>query len=186
VNALWQTPVVVALVLAWLAQPPRSLGEAAQKEALRRSATPRSTALLSNLGQPPEIPLSAMVQAAQTAGGAAGADQKKDETGKEKEETKKDETWWRNRITAAREALAQSERNVQALDSRINALQRDVVNLDNPVQRNKARQELQTAMADQEQARRAVEASRQAIVSIQDEARRDGVPPGWVRFEQSF
>ena len=39
-NAFWQSPLIVVVVLAWLAGPPRSLAEAAQREALRRQATP--------------------------------------------------------------------------------------------------------------------------------------------------
>jgi hypothetical protein len=52
----WQAPAVVLSLLAWLTSPPSGLADVAQREALRRQATPRSVASLTNLGLPQEPP----------------------------------------------------------------------------------------------------------------------------------
>ena len=50
-SSLWSTPTIVLWLLTWLAAPPSSLGEAALKESIRRQATTKSTATLTNLGR---------------------------------------------------------------------------------------------------------------------------------------
>lgn len=179
-NALWQSPVVILALTAWLAAPPKTLGEAAQKEAMRRKATPISKATLSNLGQPREIPINAMSSPTPP---PAGDPAKPDETSKPADgrEVKKDETWWRKRINEATQAVDRSRLLADALQSKINALQKDVVNLDSQARRNKAREDLTRALADLESARKQIEADQQAIDNIREEARKENVPAGWVR-----
>ncbi len=60
-SALWQTPAVVVMILSWLASPPAGLGEVAQREALRRAATAKATATLTNFGQSADEPPPAAV-----------------------------------------------------------------------------------------------------------------------------
>jgi hypothetical protein len=68
-----------------------------------------------------------------------------------------------------------------ALQSRINALQTDVIFTDDPAQQAVLRQELGRALGELERMQEQVEADRQEIADIQEEARRQRVPPGWVR-----
>jgi hypothetical protein len=166
VNALFQSPIVIVVLTSWLAAPPKTLAEAAHKEALRRKATPVSRTTLSNIGQPREIPAAAAVPPP-AAGDAA--------------KPKKDEQWWRKRVTEATQALDRSRVLADALQSKINALQRDVVNIDNPVWRNKAKEDLTRSLAELEKARKQIEADQLAIDNIRDEARKENVPAGWVR-----
>jgi hypothetical protein len=60
-SSLWSTPTIVLWLLTWLAAPPSSLGEAALKESIRRQATTKSTATLTNLGREQEPPPAAAV-----------------------------------------------------------------------------------------------------------------------------
>lgn len=177
-----QNPFVVLAVIAWLNSPSHSLGEAAEKEAFRRHMMPRSQASLTNIGQPAEIPatfdavppISAAGTDSKPAGTKADA---KDPQGGEKH----DEAWWRRRIDTARKAVERDQRAADAVQTRVNALQRDVVNVDSPAQQAAVRKELLKALAELDNAKKMVEDGREAIRAIQEEARRLDVPAGWIR-----
>ena len=179
-STLWQNPIVVVVMLAWLAAPSRSLSDVSQREAVRRRMTTKSSVVLSNIGQPLEIPLvgastpppaqAAAAAAATPAGATAG-----------KPEAKKDEAYWKARMTDARQAVDRSQAEAERLQSRINVLQREVVNEDNPMKQGQHREALQLAMKQLEQTKLQVESGRQAVEAVQEEARRASVPAGWVR-----
>ena len=88
---------------------------------------------------------------------------------------------WRKRITAARDALSRAQVFAEALQSRINALSTDFVNRDDPAQRNAIAGERQKALAEIDRVKQEIVDHQKAISAIQDEARRAGVPAGWVR-----
>lgn len=92
-----------------------------------------------------------------------------------------DEAQWRARITAAREALDRSTSFVGALQSQINGLTQEFVNRDDPAQRSQIEQRRVKAVAELDRTQREVEANRKAITAIEDEARKAGVPAGWLR-----
>ena len=93
----------------------------------------------------------------------------------------KDEAYWRTRISAARSALERSRIFADALQSRINALNTDFVNRDDPAQRAQIGLERQRALAELDRIRLEMAAQEQEIAAIEEEARRAGVPPGWLR-----
>jgi hypothetical protein len=171
-NAWWQSPLMVIAVLSWLAAPPKSISEAAEREALRRQLTPKSRAFLTNAGQPPEIPMGAPVVASPPDEPPAGVPAAG---------PVKDEKWWRTRVEAANEMLKRDQDAAEALQGRINVLQRDVVNVDDPVRQAALRAELQKTLEELNRARKLVDDDRTAIADIQEEARRQNVPPGWIR-----
>jgi len=193
VTTLWQVPAVVLMVLAWLASPPTSLADAAQREALRRMLTPKSSSALTNLGWPQEPPPAVVttppveeppvkeppdetVPPPATAGAAATQ-----APAPAPASPRRDEKYWRERITEARSALEQDQVLADAMQSRINALQTDVVNRDDPAQQAQLRQQLARALAELERLNKQIEADKKAIATIEEEARRLGVPPGWLR-----
>lgn len=172
------TPFVVMAILSWLAAPAHSLNEVAQKEAFRRQLLPKAKVSVSGTGVPRD-----MVAPSQTAAPAAGqpAAAAANAPANPAAEHKNDEAWWRKRLADARVALDRDQTSVAAVQGKINALQRDVVNVDNPVQQGKLRDQLKTALAELETAKAQVANDQSAIVAIQDEARRMDVPAGWVR-----
>lgn len=93
----------------------------------------------------------------------------------------RDQVYWSGRITAARTALERSRMFAEALQSRINALKTDFVNRDDPAQRAKIDTDLKSALAELDRVRSEIEAQQKEIVAIEDEARRAGVPSGWLR-----
>lgn len=186
-----QNPIVVLAVLAWLGAPSHSLSEVAQKEAFRRQVMPKSRASLTNIGGPVEVPATFGAPTPAAGGAAAGPkgadatkDPKdpKDKDPKDKDNEPHDEAWWRKRIDTARQAVDRDQRSADALQTRINALQGDVVNRDSPAQQASLRKELLKALAELDNAKKMVEDDRAAIKGIQEDARRLDVPAGWVRF----
>ena len=57
----------------------------------------------------------------------------------------------------------------------------DFVNRDDPVQRNKIESDRQKAIDELERLKKNIEQDRREIDDLEEEARRAGVPPGWLR-----
>jgi len=181
--AVLSTPFVAA------AQTP-SLGEVAKKEAERRKALPPAGKVYTNKDLPPSaqkpatpstaagtettIPLDPV--AAATGDQAAAA---KSGDGKAKEE--KNEAWWRERITTAREELRRKEMFAEALQTRINSLTRDFTSRDNPAQRSEIGRDRADALAELARLKTEVQQGKQEIADIEEAARKASVPPGWLR-----
>jgi len=91
------------------------------------------------------------------------------------------EAEWRKRVTSARDALTRSQMFAEALQTRINSLSTDFVNRDDPVQRDQIAAERQKTVAELDRVRREIQDQQKAITAIQEEARKAGVPAGWVR-----
>ena len=92
-----------------------------------------------------------------------------------------DEASWRKRVTDARDTLSRAQIFAEALQSRINALSTDFVNRDDPAQRNTIAAERQKALAELDRVKQDIQTQQKAIAAVQDEARKAGVPAGWVR-----
>ena len=93
----------------------------------------------------------------------------------------KTEVEWRQKVTAAREALSPAPSFAEALQSRTNALPTDFVTRDDPAQREVVAAERQKALAEFDRVRKEIQQYQKEISGIQDEARRAGAPAGWVR-----
>ena len=157
------------------AQP---LAEVARREAARRKALRTEARVYTNrdlgpgairpavLGQPAAV----AAEAAETPPAAA-----------EPQGEVKDEKFWRDRVTQVREAMARAEILRSALEARINALQTDFVNRDDPAQKAVIAQDRQKAIDELARNNADIERFKKEITDIQDEARKAGVPPGWVR-----
>lgn len=92
-----------------------------------------------------------------------------------------DQAFWSGRISTARTALDRSRMFAEALQSRINALTTDFVNRDDPAQRAVIETDRKSALAELERVRAEIEKQQKDIAAIEDEARRAGVPSGWLR-----
>jgi hypothetical protein len=170
-SCLWQAPAVF-VVFTWLSLPPGTLGNAGRQEALRRSMMPNSIASLS-LYEPPANTA--------PAGSAAPSPAVTPSPGLVPEEPARDEKWWRARAAAARAALERDQTLADAMQSHINSLKNDVVNRDDPAQQALLRERLASALVELDRLKEQIEADRQAILDIQEDARRKGIPAGWIR-----
>ena len=91
------------------------------------------------------------------------------------------EAYWKALITGARSALERSRVLADALQSRVNALATDIVNRDDPAQRAQLELERQRALAELDRMKTQVAEQTTAIADIEEDARKAGVPPGWLR-----
>jgi hypothetical protein len=94
---------------------------------------------------------------------------------------RRDQAYWKGRITGAREQLERSKTFAEALQTRINALTADFVNRDDPAQQTVIGQNRTKAVAELDRVQREIASQTKAIAAIEDEARKAGVPSGWLR-----
>ena len=183
-TGIWQASTAVFWLVTWLSSPPASLADAAAKEAIRRQTSPKATATLTNMGrpvEPPPPPAVSLPAPPEPPPSNQVMPPPPPNTPPAAQEPAKDEAWWRARITNAKQMLSKQQFMAEAIQSRINGLQRDVVNIDDPLQQNKARQDLGRALGELESTQKQIEATQKEIAAIHDEARRLNVPPGWIR-----
>jgi len=159
----------------------QSLGEVAKREEARRKAvkTPGKVYTDDSLHHEPAP---AIPPAPAAAAGApdktVAADKPADKAG---DEPKKNETYWKQRVAAERDALSRAQIFAESLQSRINALTNDFSARDDPFQRSQIAADRQKSLAELERVRKEIETHTKAIGDIQEEARKAGVPAGWVR-----
>jgi len=96
-------------------------------------------------------------------------------------EEAKGESYWRALISGARQRLERSKVLADALQSRLNALATDIVNRDDPGQRSQLELERQRALAELDRMTAEIVEQTKAIAEIEEDARKAGVPPGWLR-----
>jgi len=172
------------------AQTP-TLGEVAKKEADRRKAQPAAGKVYTNKDLPPSAQAPAAPSAAGTGAPVdpvAAATAEKPAEPKPEGEAKpepageqKDEAWWKNRMMSTREELRRNEMFAEALQTRINSLSRDYTSRDNPAQRRQIGQERAESLSELNRVKSDVERGKKQIADIEEEARKAGVPPGWLR-----
>jgi hypothetical protein len=173
----------------------QSLGDVAKKEEERRKHVQPAGKVYTNkdLGAvPPATPPPATGSAApeEKTGAAASKPEaatggKDDQSATGKDAAKggdaKGQAYWAGRRKSLQEALDRDQTFADAMQSRINALTTDFVNRDDPAQRSTIERDRQKAVAELDRLRKQIAADRKAIDDLEDEARRAGVPPGWLR-----
>jgi hypothetical protein len=92
-----------------------------------------------------------------------------------------DEAMWRGRMAEARSQLERSRMFAEALQTRINSLWADFTARDDPAQRAVIEEDRKKTLAELERVKGEIEAQTKALADLEEEARRAGVPPGWLR-----
>lgn len=176
---------MVGVLLWWFVTfwnaPPASLGEASFREAVRRHHTSASTRVVNDATLGPAPARAAAPPSPVVADAPALAVAALPEPDKSKTEPVKDAAWWQKRITTAREAVSRDRLLVAALESRVASLATDIASRDDPEQRAVLMLARQQALAELDRLKTQIDDGMAAIVAIQDEARKAGVPPGWIR-----
>ncbi len=186
-----RTPTLALLLLVLPVQlaTAQSLAELAKKEEARRRQV-NTGKVYSNKDLPP-VPAAAVPAAATTepvsaqppkteTATASKPGDAADKAAADKGE-KKDEAWWRKRVTTTRDSLTRSQTFKEALQTRLNALSTDFVNRDDPAQKAQIAVDRQKTLAEMERVTREITQLQKELTDIADEARRTGVPAGWVR-----
>ena len=188
---------VLAGAAAAFAQEQRpTLGEMAKREEDRRKAIAKPAKVLTNTDLRPapvseaandpaapgkdSTPPSTAVQKDATATSADAKGTGDQDKTKDKP-TDQDETHWRERMAAARSKLDHDKAVLDGLRSQVNFLNGAVLAQDDPArkqqlsnQRFKVQHELDLLQKD-------VQEDNKALIDLPEEARRAGVPPGWLR-----
>ena len=186
--------VTVGFATRAFAQTP--LAEVAKKEAERRKTQPASGKVYTNKDLPESAQKPAMPPATETAqpvdpvaaaaahAGRPGARAEPRGPGGEEQKPQteqKDEAWWKARITQAREELRRNELFAESLQSRINALTREFALPTGGARRIATGQQRAEAMNELARVKQEIDRGKQQIADIEEEARKAGVPPGWLR-----
>jgi hypothetical protein len=194
--------LVVSTAAATVASA-QSLADVARQESERRQAVKDSGKTYTNqdLKPVPAAPSDATPATATDATGAAGAsaadtgtsdtsaggtqstpEAKAGEPAKGADTRQvKDEAYWSQRMADLRERLERDQTFAEALQNRVDALTTDFVNRDDPAQRSQIGSDRQKALAELERVKKNIEQDKRAIPELEDEARRAGVPAGWLR-----
>ncbi len=184
---------LVLIVASAAAASAQSLADVARAEQSRRKEQPKPSKVYTNdsvktditQSTPSVLPGDGSTPASSAeAAPAAGASASTDAAGAKVDGAageRRDQAYWKGRMTTAREQLERSKTFADALQSRVSALTLDFVNRDDPAQQSVIAQNRVKAVAELERVQREIAAQTKAIAAIEDEARKAGVPPGWLR-----
>lgn len=183
------TIVLAALMAAGFSRllPAQSLGDLARQEQERRKAVKAPAKVITNkdLGPVPAAPESsapaAPIASPEAPRPAQDVKQTDQDKAKNPNDPVKDQAYWSGRLKALQASLERDQTYVEALQSRINALSTDFVNRDDPVQQRQIGRDRQKAVDELNRLNAAILVNKKAIADLEEEARRAGVPPGWLR-----
>jgi hypothetical protein len=181
--------VLAFLALAGSAYPVKAqvLGDVARKEEERRKDIKAPAKVYTNkdLGSVPDAPSGTF--SSPTASGSASTEAQKDTTSAKSDDAKdksgptKDQSYWSGRKKDLQTKLDSDQTLADALQSRINALNTDFVNRDDPVQRAGIDRDRQKANSELDRLKKSVQDGKKALSDLDEEARKAGVPAGWLR-----
>lgn len=93
-----------------------------------------------------------------------------------------DEKYWKDRYTDVADNLKEAEERLQNLQEEMNGLRiAYYAEQDGVAGRPKINSEIEKQFDEIEAAKKQVEESKQALENLEEEARKAGAPPGWVR-----
>lgn len=177
--------LLIAVAAPAPAQPP-SLVEAARAEQARRASIAEKSRVYTNddLDGGPRLTTAVApptdVEAA-PADGSKPANEAGAATAPGPAAAARDAAHWRRRLTAAVEARRRAELVAAALQNRVDGLLAEFTARDDPAQRARIEQDRRDALSELERAKAEIDRLAQEAADVREEARRAGVPPGWLR-----
>ena len=176
--------VVIPLALALQAGvSAQSLADVAKAEEARRKTIKPGAKVYTNedLGRTPSTS-AAPTQPAAAPGTAAKPGAPAAKPGEEKPvDPTKTQAHWKERATTIQQSLSRNKLLLDALQSQVNSLNAEFVTMDDPGQRELLQARLQRATGELQRVQQDIEKQTKAASDLQDEARKAGVPAGWVR-----
>jgi len=175
---------------AW-AQAAQSLADVARKEEERRKSVTAPAKVYTNkdlnavpAGSPPPSSAPAATKPGDAAPKTAEGDAKDGAPKAGEADDKgpvKDQKYWAARLKNLEDRLVRDRDYADAMQTRINVLTTDFSSRDDPAQRAVIGQNRQKSIAELARLNKSVEDTKKAIADLLEEARRAGVPPGWLR-----
>jgi len=179
--------VTCASVASAQSSATRPLADVAKAEEARRKETTKTAKVITNSDLKPDIskgiapptastPVtgSATTPANATPGAPAAA-------AKPEAAGAKDQAYWAGRMKDARDKQQRLQMFADSLQTRINSLTTDFVNRDDPAQKAKIETDRKAALAELDRVKKEMDDQTKAIAALEEEARRAGVPAGWLR-----
>jgi len=185
-----------AVLLTAMTAQAQSLADVARKEEERRKAHPEAAKVYTNkdlnAAPAPPTPAGGTKDTKDTKDAKDPKDGKDTKDPKDAKDPKaatdangkepaKDKAYWSGRLKKLQDQLEQNQMLVDAMQTRINALNTDFVNRDDPAQRSVIDRDRQKALSELSRLKQAVVDGKKAVADLEEEARRAGVPPGWLR-----
>jgi hypothetical protein len=188
-----------AFLLTAMTAQAQSLADVARKEEERRKAHPDAAKVYTNkdlnAAPAPPAPSGGTKETKETKDTKDAKDAKDAKDPKDTKDAKdpkaandangkdqaKDKAYWSGRLKKLQDQLEQNQMLVDAMQTRINALNTDFVNRDDPAQRSVIERDRQRALSELTRLKQAVVDGKKAVADLEEEARRAGVPPGWLR-----
>ena len=187
------TAAIAAVLLCAATAQAQSLADLARKEEERRKSVPDTGKVYTNKDLNAVPPPSTPPPPASSGAAAADAGKQKDADDKEKDANGKDaakdgakgvvkdKAYWAGRLKTLQDQVDQNQTYADAMQTRINALTTDFVSRDDPAQRSVIERDRQKAIAELGRLKQAIVDGKKAVANLEEEARRAGVPPGWLR-----
>lgn len=114
--------------------------------------------------------------------GSAAGPQPGPVTGEGRDDVGRTEADWKARAAAARKRVDAAEENVRRLETETKRLENDFYAWSDGVYRdNVIKKNWDRALADLQKARNEVTAARAGLDALEEDARKSGAPPGWLR-----
>lgn len=157
----------------------QSLADVARAEEARRKSVKGGAKVYTNgdLGGAPAT--SAAPSQAVPASSTAKPGEGKPED--QKVDPAKTEKYWKDRASTIQQSLSRSKLHLDALQSQVNGLNAEFVNTDDPGQRGLLEARIQRATGELQRVQQDIEKQTKAASDLQEEARKAGVPAGWLR-----
>ena len=157
----------------------QSLADVAKAEEARRKSVKAGAKVYTNedLGGAPTTG-AAPSQAVAAAPGAKPGDAKPED---QKVDPAKTEKYWKDRASTIQQSLSRSKLLLDALQSQVNSLNAEYMNTDDPGQRGLLEARVQRATGELQRVQQDIEKQTKAAADLQEEARKAGVPSGWLR-----
>lgn len=178
------TVLAVLTVLAGIAraQPQESLADVAKREAERRKTVKASGKVYTNSDVKRGTPLTVAASSPESAAAKAGAPaDQKEKSAQPPDAERKDESYWRKRMTDLQGQLTRNRLFAEALQSRANGLWADFTARDDPAQRAVIEANRNETLGELERVKGEITQLERAVADLEEEARKAGVPPGWLR-----
>jgi hypothetical protein len=176
--------VVSSAALAGAGAPlvAQSLGDVARTEEARRQAVKAPAKVYTNkdLANVEPAPSVSAPPPDASKPPSPSADAKDAEKTKDKTPVK-DQAYWAGRVKALQAQVDHDQIFADAMQSRVNALTADFAARDDPAQRALINGDRQKAVAELDRLKLAIQNGKKALADLQEEARRAGVPAGWLR-----
>ena len=173
--------VPAILLICTAAAAAQSLGDVAKKEEERRKGIKAPTKVYTNSDLKSLPPATATATPADPAKPAPSADSSNKKEGDKDRDASKDRAYWTGRFKELQSQLTRDETYAEALQTRINSLNNDFYARDDPAQRSAIAQNKQKAIDELNRLKQSIQNDKKAIIDLQEEARKAGVPAGWLR-----